>query len=916
MNRDMRPTKSFQRTANISKCVCRFFVLGSICGITLLWNLPSTWAQGQTQVIAQTGQVAPDGNGTYEVVVNPTLNNLGQVSFMASLEGTSGGEWLGIFRGSGGAVDQIFRVGQTAPDGNGVFWEFDPPVMNESGQVAIWGTLNGTSGGSTDNTGIFLNSGGTISQVVREGELIPNGPGTFSVFGTVAMNNSGQVAFRSTLAGTTFGAADNSGIYLSHGGVTTEIARAFQFVPDSNGRFSTFTNPTLNDVGQTAFVSSLSATSGGSSDNLGIFRASSGGAITQIVRKGQLAADANGVYNNFSFVSPLMNNSGQVAFTSVLTGTSGGTTDNFGIFRGAGGAITQIARTGQGSPDGNGVFTTFNDYVLNDLGQVAFQGVLGGTAAGAQDNSGLFRGNGGAITQLARAGQATPNAGDLFSWFNGIDMNHTGQVAFRAGITETSSGATDKVGIYITDGQETLQVARTGVPISGGTLSFVALDRNGINEHGQVAYTAVTDTGNYQIKLWTPDLHWRASGNGFWDSENNWTLGLNPAHVHDVFIDPAASLTVQGPLASKTVRNLQIGGGSGLATLRLRNGAVLTATGAVTIEATGTLTGDGAIAGNIINNGTVLAENVTVAGTLTNNHIIHGNGRIHGSINNNTAGEIRALNGNTLRLTGPSFSNSGLVEVHGGELRVAAAFQNNPSTSLVSIRNGSFIAESGMINQGSVAVTQGFSTIRGDINNTGIIQVSGGAHATFLDDVVQNGTMQVATVGSTNSAAVILGAFTGSGGFIGGGDVFALGDLRPGNSPASVLYDGNLFLGNSTGTFIELGGLSTGEFDQMVVTCDLNLAGNLIVDLINGHSLAFNQSYLIGNIGGNLLGQFNGLGEGSLVGTFSGQDLFITYSAGGGNSIALFTAIPEPGMAWLLATGLIGLVTFSRQRRR
>ena len=145
----------------------------------------------------------------------------------------------------------------------------------------------------------------------------------------------------------------------------------------------------------------------------------------------------------------------------------------------------------------------------------------------------------------------------------------------------------------------------------------------------------------------------------------------------------------------------------------------------------------------------------------------------------------------------------------------------------------------------------------------------------------------------------MFGEFSGTGGFTGGGDVFAFGDLRPGASPASVLYDGNLFLGNSTDTFIELAGLDLGDFDQMVVTGDLSLSGDLFVDLIDGHTLGLNQSYLIGDIGGDLFGQFNGLDEGDLVGTFGGKGLFISYAAGGGNGIALFTAIPEPSSGLL-----------------
>jgi hypothetical protein len=424
---------------------------------------------------------------------------------------------------------------------------------------------------------------------------------------------------------------------------------------------------------------------------------------------------------------------------------------------------------------------------------------------------------------------------------------------------------------------------------------------------------ATLANGNQVVRRWTPELRWRSTSSSAWDTAGRWTLSLNPGAVHDVFIDPAASVTVTGPAANTSVRSLQIGGGTGLATLDLRNGAILTSTNGVSIAATGTLTGDGSIAGNVVNNGNVGADNVTVVGTLTNNGVIDGNGRIHASIINGANGELRALSGNTMRLTGSSFSNSGLVEVHGGELRVWAALQNNSGSGLISVRDGSLIASSGINNSGSLAMSHGVSTLRGDIANTGVIQVSGGAHATFYDDVTQNGTMQVSRVGSTNSVAVLMGAFSGSGGFVGGGDVFALGDLRPGNSPASVLYDGNLFLGNATDTFIELGGQGLGQFDQLRVTGDFSLAGDLMVSLIDGHTLGAGQQYLIGDVDGMLSGQFNGLGEGALVGVFSGYQTFISYTAGDGNDIALFTAIPEPSTALVLA--LVGTLLVSRRRR-
>ena len=50
-------------------------------------------------------------------------------------------------------------------------------------------------------------------------------------------------------------------------------------------------------------------------------------------------------------------------------------------------------------------------------------------------------------------------------------------------------------------------------------------------------------------------------------------------------------------------------------------------------------------------------------------------------------------------------------------------------------------------------------------------------------------------MGSTSSVAVVFGAFSGTGGSTGGGDIFFEGDLRPGNSPTTVSFDNNIGLG-------------------------------------------------------------------------------------------------------------------------
>lgn len=56
----------------------------------------------------------------------------------------------------------------------------------------------------------------------------------------------------------------------------------------------------------------------------------------------------------------------------------------------------------------------------------------------------------------------------------------------------------------------------------------------------------------------------------------------------------------------------------------------------------------------------------------------------------------------------------------------------------------------------------------------------------------------------------------------------------PGNSPGVVSFGGDLIMGASTFTQFELGGLSTGLFDQLLVSGNLFLNGTLDIQLIDG----------------------------------------------------------------------------------
>jgi len=174
-------------------------------------------AQSYTSsVVTVSGNAAPDGNGTLATFADAVLNDGGQAAFSASLAGTAGGgsDDGGIFAGSGGTLTQIAREGQSVPGGDGVISSFTLLVRwNDSGTAGFFANLSGTSGGGNDNNGIFLGSGGPLTQIVRKGQVPPGGNGVFANPNVPALNNNGVAGFASSLTGTIGGLNDDSGIF-------------------------------------------------------------------------------------------------------------------------------------------------------------------------------------------------------------------------------------------------------------------------------------------------------------------------------------------------------------------------------------------------------------------------------------------------------------------------------------------------------------------------------------------------------------------------------------------------------------------------------------------------------------------------------------------------------------------------------
>lgn len=131
--------------------------------------------------------------------------------------------------------------------------------------------------------------------------------------------------------------------------------------------------PMVNTAGEVAFAAGITGSSNPTVDTAGIFLHHAGG-LTKVVRRGEIAPSGNGLFISFYGSQIVLNRSGDIVFPATLTGTSGGALDSVGLFRWnrADGSIDEIVRTGDVAVDGLGLFVGFDDLAYNNKGQLAF----------------------------------------------------------------------------------------------------------------------------------------------------------------------------------------------------------------------------------------------------------------------------------------------------------------------------------------------------------------------------------------------------------------------------------------------------------------------------------------------------------------------------------------------------------------
>lgn len=579
-------------------------------------NAPNTPVEGGDTVRNFTGGVGQFPQPT------AVLNDLGEVVFLASLTGNSASN-IAILRGTGGPLVPLARKGDLTPDGTGTYDLLRQPAVNNGGHVVFLGFEKPSNLGT-----LYRLSRTNAEEVIQDGQDVPGGLGSLltAPLGALSFpprpNSHGHLAFATTFEGNQRSVilhSDDSGLHaIAVDSTSNPLGGVWRSLGGVNS---------INDSNQIAFFGPANYPA--LSLRNAIFAGRTDGPKDTVYGfQGNPDPSGDGIQSDLS--GPFdINPSGEFAFGVRLTGTSGGTNNDYMIYRGhVGHPQVPIARRGAPAPSGigklnfSGIFTP----KINGSGQVAFASELAGSGVGTTNNSGLYVGGGGPLAQIVIENQLAPTttntfAGRFDSFPSDFAFNDAGQVAFATttalrGVNHPTLGSV--YGVFTSDGIDLINVARTGNAYENTSLQSFALGRDGLNRHGQIVYHAALSTfDSSALLLWTPDLHWRFQTNGAWDAARRWTLSLTPAAMHKVFIQPTNAIVVTGPVNDVTVRSLHLGN----VNLQLQPGATLTATGGVTLATNTILSGNGSFVASFTNLGTISpgasAGALTVTGDVT-----------------------------------------------------------------------------------------------------------------------------------------------------------------------------------------------------------------------------------------------------------------------------------------------------------
>lgn len=511
-------------------------------GVVCLYSIGFT-ANGQstpdfpTRFIAYEANEAPGSDGAefslfsgVGAVTGPVINNLGDVAFRATVEGTgvTHANQSGIWGTYNDALHLVAREGNTAAGtDNHTLGEFNSllnhPVLSDSGLVLYVTQLQNAPDIdiSRNQRGLWANRNGQESLVARQGGEVPGvTDAEFSSFWKPIANDLGSFVFKANLQNDVNGqpgltTANSRGIWADRGNGTELVIRTDSLAPGTSGAVfqGVMDSQQINNLGTVAFNAWLEVGVGDTDEtnSLGIWQ-DKGAGLELVLRGGQPAQSIpGGQFSGFGAIK--LNNNGNFAFPARLVTGQGNvdSTNDTGIWHHTPQSTQPIIREGDVAP-GTGS-ATFDQFIFtpvsfNDAGDIALTTSLVQGANGVTDDNdvGIWATRNGELNLVAREGSDAPGTGgaDFRNFRTAPLLNNAGDIAFIADLQPNENGVdnSNRLGIwaYSSIHKELMLVARAGdlfdvSPNQDGsdmqTIRTFNIDEGGFNDRGELTYRMV-----------------------------------------------------------------------------------------------------------------------------------------------------------------------------------------------------------------------------------------------------------------------------------------------------------------------------------------------------------------------------------------------------------------------------------------
>ena len=292
------------------------------------------------QLVARTfDQPTGTAPGTVYIGVGvPSFNDLGQVSYGGGVGGGGRPNEGAMFAGPIASPQVVVRQNDPAPGmpAGVTYLTFGSSgALSNNGQFAYAAALTGPGVTPANQWAIYSGPLGSPQLVARGGDAAPGAPAgvVYEAFDEPKISDNGHVVYLALLAGA--GVTErNVGIFAGPAASPRLIARMGSAVPGTSGlNYTDFgSHVDVNDRGQTTFVPRIGGGGVTQANDFPLVLAAADGTATFVAREGAAAPGTQPGVAYGIILDPDLNNAGQVAFVSTLTGAGVTAANDRGLF--------------------------------------------------------------------------------------------------------------------------------------------------------------------------------------------------------------------------------------------------------------------------------------------------------------------------------------------------------------------------------------------------------------------------------------------------------------------------------------------------------------------------------------------------------------------------------------------------------